>query len=85
VLKLREFSKLLAWFHGAMTAWLTHEQKHLRVLGWITWILVLGMPVAVVVVLVLNWTIWATVGTATGLTGLVAGGDRLRRLRRGSD
>lgn len=89
-LMLQQFSALLAKVYRAMTTWLTHEQKHLRVLGWITWIVLLLMPVAVVVVLLLNWTVVATVVTVAGLSGLVGLSSSLtstlvRRFKRGPD
>jgi len=88
-LMLQQLSALFGKIYRAMTAWLTHEQKHLRVLGWITWIVLLSMPVAVVVVLLLNWTVLATIVTVGSLTGLIGLSSLLstliRRFKRDPD
>ena len=65
-------------FH-ALTSWLTHEQAHMRVLGWITWLFLLGMVAFVVSREEFPYVISAIFG----LTGLVAGVDVVsRNLRR---
>ena len=73
--------------YRAMTRWLESEQKTLRVLGVITWLVLLAVPVGlvvVVVVLVFQWEPLHTILLLTGSTGLVAGVNLInRRLRKG--
>lgn len=60
--------------YRALTRWLTHKQKHMRVLGWITWLFLLGMVggfAAVLIVLMFRWPPWYTVVLLCGSTGLV--------------
>jgi len=65
-------------FH-AVTGWLTHEQAHMRVLGTITWLFLLGMVAVVVSQVELGHVLAAIFG----LTGVVAGVDVVsRRFRR---
>ncbi|GLZ39150.1 hypothetical protein [Actinokineospora sp. NBRC 105648] len=73
--------RLLDWYGTTLgralrglNDWLTHEMVHLRVLGVVTWLVLLGGPF----LLVLHWgplnTMWAT----AGLTGVLGLGEVVR-------
>lgn len=72
---LREFRLFLGQIYRGMTRWLEHDQKHIRVLAWITVLLLLGVFATVVVVIFLKWEPWMTVATIGGLTGITAIGS----------
>jgi hypothetical protein len=63
-------------------SWLTHEQTHMRVLGWITWLFFLLMLGVMVFVVALRWDPLEMIAVVAAGTGLTAGGDFLRRFLR---
>jgi hypothetical protein len=66
----------------AVSRWLEHKQKHMRVLGWITWLFLLGMLACVLFVLLFRWHPLQTIGLVGALSGVVAGVNVIhRRLR----
>lgn len=64
---------------GALTSWLTHEQKHMRVLGWITWLFLLGAFAFVLTVLLFVWDPVQTIVLIGCSTGVVAGTNLISR------
>lgn len=67
----------------ALTRWLTHEQKHMRVLGWITWLFLLVVLGGFALVLIVHpmYTI-AWICGSTGLVACVNLADRFFRRKR---
>jgi hypothetical protein len=68
-------AKIAGQIFHALTSWLTHEQAHMRVLGWITWLFLLG----VVAFVVSREEFLYTIAAIFGLSGLVAGVDVVSR------
>lgn len=68
-------------FRG-MTRWLTNEQKHVRVLGWITWLFFLGSAGLALVVMLFRWKPEQTLVFFLASTSLVAGVNLFNRFFR---
>lgn len=71
--------------YRALTRWLTHEQTHIQVLAWITWLFLLGIVggfAVVLLVLVFRWHPGYTVALVCGSTGFVAGSNLVNRFFR---
>lgn len=81
---LRQFVYACGRFYDAMTKWLEHGKWHIRVLGVLTWLVVLGAFSTLVVVVVLKWEPWMLLAAVGGFTGINAVGYWLGS-RRGSD
>ncbi len=71
--------------YGALTKWLTAERKLLRVLGVVTWLILLAVPTAftvVLIMLVFRWNPLHTILFLGGSTTLVAGVNLVDRYLR---
>jgi hypothetical protein len=70
--RIRLLADIAGQVYRALTKWLTHKQKHMRVLGWITWLFLLALLGTVLIVLMFRWHPLHTVALLGASTGLVA-------------
>jgi hypothetical protein len=82
VQRMRVLAEIAGRVYRALTACLKAEQRTLRVLGVITWLVLLVSPASLVVVFIVlafRWDPLHTILLVTGSTGLVAGTNLIGR------
>jgi hypothetical protein len=65
-----------------LTEWLTHDQTHMRVLGWIVAVVGLGLVVTATTVMLFRWDPLEVIGLMVAFTGVAALPDVIRKIGR---
>jgi len=78
---LRQLLNAGGRFYHGMTAWLEHDRWHIRVLGVLTWLIVLCVFAGAFLVMTLKWEPWVALVAIGGFTGITALGNLVKSRR----